>query len=116
MDLAEMTGESAPSTHGSGLSTNGISAGSASCDSVLLARVGRDAPSINSSLDILSFSRWARALSSHAALYAPPELPCARFVDPLPQCVTSADLTSRSKGAKSEPRSGESAVRFRPLR
>src|SRR6185503_5787641 len=100
MVLAEITGESAPRTHGSGLRTNGISGelgvGSSSCGVVLIARIGRDGPSIRASLDFIVScvpSRHTCALPCHAVLCAPPELPCARFVDPLPQCVTSAGST-----------------------
>src|SRR5688572_32647170 len=96
MLLAEMTGESAPRTHGSGLSTNGMSGGlvvgSASCGSVLVARMGRDASSIGASVDFsVSFAlcRRACALPSHAVLYAPIGSTCAGFVDTLPRRDTA---------------------------
>src|SRR5688572_22638601 len=84
MVLAEMTGESAPRTHGIGWNTNGISCefvvSSSGCALELAARIGRKAPSISASLDLavsIALSRRNCAPSSHAELHTSPESFCA---------------------------------------
>src|SRR5688500_1504958 len=116
MVLEEMTGESAPRTHGSGWSTKGISCelvvGLSTCAIVVVARIGRDAPSISASLDLavsIALSRRNCAPSSHAELYTSPESNCANVVEPLPRCTTSAGSTVCTKVTRSGPVVGKSA-------